>query len=94
MKDDFNTCIICRQPATDAHHLIFGSNRLLADADRLILPVCRDCHSAIHNERGRAGTKSKQLGQLLFELRQAVLYGSPEEEARDRFRKRYGKSYI
>lgn len=94
MKTDYNTCIICRGPASDEHHLIFGSNRMQADADALLLPVCRACHSAIHNERGGAGTKSKQIGQLIFELRQAVLYGSGPDEARARFRQRYGKSFI
>lgn len=92
---DYNTCIICRRRREHDHHLCFGNaNRNLSDADRLMIPVCNDCHRKIHDENGGSGNMSKQLGQLLFELRQAVMYGQPQEESRQRFRERYGKSYL
>lgn len=89
-----NECLICGKTAQHRHHLIFGSNRYLCDADRLIIPVCAECHRKIHDEKGGAGMKSKQLGQILFELKQAVMFEQPEEESRERFRKRYGKSFL
>ena len=42
-------CYICgRWGYCDTHHLIGGSNRQKSDRLGLTIPVCRDCHEAIH----------------------------------------------
>lgn len=78
-------CEICgKREATDAHHLISGTaNRQLADADKILLKLCRGCHDDIHRNSTTA-TLSKMVGQLLYE----------KEHSREEFLKRYGRSYI
>ncbi len=77
-------CIMCCKPTTDIHHLCFGrSERRLADEDGLTIPVCRECHSMIHND-ARLGHLSKILGQIAWEGK----YGDRQD-----FIRRYGKSW-
>lgn len=77
-------CLLCGKPTVDTHHLVYGrSERKLADADGLTIPVCRECHDLIHGDT-RIGNLSRVLGQIAWEGK----YGSRED-----FRKRYGKSY-
>lgn len=78
-------CLMCAKPTNDTHHLCFGrSERRLADEDGLTIPLCRECHSMIHND-ARLGHFSKILGQIAWEGK----YGSRED-----FIKRYGKSWV
>ena len=88
-----NICAICGKPKEEIHHLVFGRGlRPLADADGLTIPLCRGCHEAIH-QNGAAGSLSKIVGQILFEM-DLVKKGIPQEIAREQFRKRYGRSYL
>lgn len=46
-------CVVCEGPASDAHHLIgVGNLRGMGTktSDTLTMPVCRGCHTRIHNE--------------------------------------------
>lgn len=86
-------CIICGVPTTDKHHLLSGSNRHFADADKLIAPLCRICHTELHNNT-QATELSKICGQLLFEKNLIEKEGISGDEARERFRARYKKSYL
>lgn len=90
-----NLCIICNSPVSDIHHLVMGKGRRkLADEDGLIVPLCRLCHDEIHKNSYAANELSKICGQLAFEKHLIAMEGISEDEARERFRKRFGKSYI
>lgn len=91
-------CYYCGRPAECKHHLIFGtSGRALCDDDGIILHSCHKHHKMgkpveqIH-ENPAAANLSKMLGQLVFEVR-AVEKGHTREEAREMFRRRYGKLF-
>lgn len=93
ITDYSDYCIICGKPRTDIHHCVFGnSKRRLADVDALTMPLCRDHHEAMHNDKGMQ-VMSHIVGQLLYE-RNYCAVGSELEDAREHFRHRYGKSYL
>lgn len=86
-------CAICGKPYVEVHHLVFGrGKREKADEDGLTIPLCRDCHEKIH-KIGIAGSLSKIIGQLWYELN-LVNKGIPPAMARQMFRERYGISYL
>ena len=86
-------CAFCGTPTTEFHHLCFGgANRRLSDDDNLVLPICRECHNEIHGIP-IASKLSKMLGQAFFELNENAHKGDILN-AREKFRKRYGKSYL
>lgn len=89
------------------HHLIFGSGlRKLADEDGLILPLTNYEHNTgpinerIH-ENVAAEKLSKMLGQVAYEKEyyRSILESvdglkEGEDPAREKFRRRYGISYL
>lgn len=96
------------RPKECDHHLVYGSGlRELSDEDGLILPLCHDEHNIcrdgdrtkIIHENVAAGKLSKMLGQVAYEKEQyrktleeeGKIEGDP---ARDKFRERYGISYL
>ena len=85
-------CLLCGKPRTDIHHLVFGnSKRKLADEDGLTIPLCREHHESMHNDKAMQAM-SHILGQILYERNMcAQNYGV--EAAKESFRLRYGKSY-
>lgn len=86
-------CIICGKPKTDVHHLVFGNaKRRLADADALTMPLCRDHHEQMHNDKAMQ-VMSHIVGQLFYE-RNMCAQGLTPDEAREEFRRRYGVSYL
>ena len=91
-------CIICGSPNVEEHHLLYGiSKRRIADKDRIVLPLCQMHHdmslaASVHLNPAVA-VWSKICGQLAWEM-EAVADGATKEEARERFRKRYGRSYL
>lgn len=94
-------CAICGRPKTATHHLIFGSGlRHLADQDGIYIPICDECHTSgrfrIHDDPV-AESLSKIAGQLAWEKKHyqiQLVDGFYGDEARDAFRKRYGRSYL
>ncbi len=78
-------CYLCgRKDSLHAHHCLHGvANRKLADQDGLIVWLCVDCHTNLH-QRGWHDRELKQLAESVW----IKHYGTEEE-----FRKRYGKSY-
>ena len=47
-----NYCLICAKPKDDTHHCLKGhKQRHLAEDDGLVIPVCRQCHEAIHKHK-------------------------------------------
>ena len=91
-------CAICGQPATQEHHLIFGTNRHLAEAHGLKIPICANCHTAgliparIH-DNPMAEKLSKMLGQAIFE-REMAFRGADRDECKAIFRQEFGKTYF
>lgn len=91
-------CFFCGTPSINGeHHFIFGRNlRKLADEDGLKAHVCDRCHVAgkvlerVH-DNVIAEKLSKMLGQAVYE-RNECAKGATLDEARERFRKRYGFS--
>lgn len=93
-------CLLCGSPASDTHHCLKGvSKRHLAETDGLTIPVCRNCHDAIHRGSKALNVAVEIIGQLQWEKQFiAEKYELPfegiQEEARDAFRSRYGRSYL
>lgn len=92
-------CLFCGRPTTTGHHLCFGRGiRNLADKDGLTIPICDNCHNMgdktkrIH-DNSMAEKMSKIIGQLAYE-KHKVAEGMSEDEARESFRKRYGRSFL
>ena len=94
-------CFFCGAPVNGCeHHLLFGNAlRQLAEEDGLKVHVCNNCHTTgerlrrIH-DNPMAEKLSKMLGQALFE-RNVIANKEVEtiDEAREKFRKRYGFSF-
>lgn len=91
-------CFICRliykvgTPASDTHHVIYGTGlRELADADGLTVRLCRYHHDRLHKKH--EFDKALQIiGQKKY-IEKLMSEGMTEEDARERFRERYGKYY-
>lgn len=97
MMIDTKICEICGKPAECVHHWLFGYGvRQLADEDNITANLCHKCHNLgavrIH-DNAMAERLSKMYGQLLWEVRE-IEAGYTRKEARERFIKRYGQSYI
>lgn len=85
------------------HHLIYGTAlRKLGDKDGLVIPLTNDEHNMssrglIYQIHGNPAAEklSKLLGQVAWEKEYyRKMTGCEEDEAREEFRKRYGKSYL
>lgn len=99
-------CIICGRPTTTTHHLIEGvANRKISDKFGLICPLCDNHHNLTNNSvhlNPAMQTMGHIIGQLAYEKRYiAEKHGLPfetieeiEDEARESFRKVFGKSYL
>lgn len=93
-------CAFCGKPLNNRteHHLLFGKDRAYAEQDGIKLPVCDNCHTMgkgterIHGNI-MAEKLSRMMGQLAYE-KMKVAEGCSLEEARESFRKRYGKSFL
>lgn len=94
-----NCCFFCGTADINGeHHLLFGNNRRkLAEEDGLKVPICNRCHTMgtvagkIH-DNSMAEKLSKMLGQAIYE-RNECAKGVTLDEARKKFRKRYGLSF-
>lgn len=90
-------CLICGKPKTDDHHLLFGNTkRHLSDEDGLIVPLCREHHDFFHKTK-EGQMCSKIIGQLAYERWYLGDFGDADKAlntARQRFRERYGSSYL
>ena len=92
-------CFFCGSPNVNGeHHLLFGNGmRKPAEEDGIKADVCERCHVTgevirrIH-DNPMAELLSKMLGQALYE-RNECAKGATLDDAREKFRKRYGRSY-
>jgi len=88
--------IIDGNPSTERHHIFGGPNRKLSDEDGLWVPLTKSHHT----EDKISAHKCKEfqtllhiIGQLAYEKHQ-VADGKSEKQARECFRKRYGRSFL
>jgi hypothetical protein len=93
-------CAFCGKPLNNKteHHLLFGKDRAYAEQDGIKLPACDNCHTMGKNTDKIHGNimaekLSRIAGQLAYE-KQKVSEGFSCDEARESFRKRYGKSFL
>lgn len=91
-------CFFCGTPCGSEHHLLFGRGvRNLAEEDGLKVDACDKCHTIgkvlekVH-DNPMAEKLSKMLGQAFFE-RNECAKGATLDEAREKFRRRYGFSH-
>lgn len=86
-------CEVCGNPATETHHLIFGtSRRRRCDDDGITMELCFRCHKELHY-----GTVSQKLSKMLGQMRweqDALDDGADKYDVRNEFRERYGKSWL
>lgn len=94
-------CFFCGKPLNNkrSHHFIFGNGlRDLAEKDGLKATTCDSCHvvgkvlERVH-DNPMAEKLSKMFGQAIYE-RNECAKGATLEDARESFRKRYGRSYF
>lgn len=98
ITSDMEHCVICGSPIVAIHHAISGtSGRKLADEDGLTIPLCPKHHNMDSRESVHLcptiAKWGKMVGQLAYE-KKIVSEGHTEAEAREIFRRRYGKSYL
>ena len=92
-------CFFCGSPNTNGeHHFVFGvGKKTLAEEDGLKAHTCDRCHTMgkllerVH-DNVMAEKLSKMFGQAIFE-RNEVAKGATIDEAREKFRKRYGQCF-
>ena len=95
---DNESCFICRSAiGTETHHIFGGQpNRSHSDDDGLVIRICRRCHDEIHHGKNCKDMMDKyhKLGQTKWE----AFYGPGLRMAgidpREKFRERYGKSWL
>lgn len=91
-------CFICRliyktdTPATETHHVIYGRGlRELSDADGLTVRLCQFHHDRLHKKH-EFDMALKIIAQRKY-IENRMTEGMTEDEARERFRERYGKYF-
>ena len=97
ITDYTDYCLLCGAKREAWHHCIPGNaNRAKSDKYKLVIPLCHLCHTLCDNSvhmNPKLGLAVKIIGQLAAE-RQWVSEGMTLEEARDKWRKEFGKSFI
>lgn len=83
-------------PNVERHHCIGGSNRQLADEDGLWVPLTQE-----HHRTGKVSAHKCKEVRVLLEIvaqlsyeKKLVAEGKSEVDAREIFRKRYGRSFL
>lgn len=91
-----SNCVVCGKPNAQVHHLIEGTaNRRLSDEDELVIPLCQEHHIGKYSVHmcKPVSVFAHISGQLAYE-RDKCAEGMTVEEARESFRRRYGRSYL
>ena len=66
LTKDLTKCYICGKQKQEIHEIYEGAKRIASMKWGCCLPVCRDCHRKLHNNREFA-LKYKKLCQIQFE---------------------------
>jgi len=89
--------MISGEPNVHRHHIFEGvANRKLSDEDGLWVPLTPAHHQgkmSVHMNKEMSALMHI-IGQLAYEKHIIAETNVSEEEARELFRKRYGKSYL
>ena len=80
---NLNNCFICGRPKDDIHEIFGGANRQRSMIYGLYIPLCRWCHSRIHNNSDLMDMLHRKA-QLEFE----------KNHTRDEFIQIIGKNYL
>lgn len=89
-----DSCVVCGSLNAEIHHCVFGTaGRQKSENLGLTIPLCRKCHEELHTKSKVASTFSKIIGQLAFEKAECEK-GVSSADAREHFRKAFGKSYL
>lgn len=84
-------------PCVERHHIFGGPNRKKADEDGLWVPLTYAHHQgnmSVHNNKEMKALMHI-IGQLAYEMELlSTGKAKTKEEAREMFRRRYGKSYL
>lgn len=82
-------------PNVQRHHIFGGPNRDLSDQDGLWVPLTLEHHEGKNGVHMNKEMKVLMhiIGQLGWE-KHCIANGETEENARELFRKRYGRSYL
>ena len=103
LTDDLEHCILCGRDPVQFHHIFGGPDRDKATNDDMIIPLCWDCHRKLHVEpsqqtRYRFMREAQDRWELAYIESHSngsiQSYVDASHNARDEFRKRYGKSYL
>jgi hypothetical protein len=55
-------CVLCQRDATDAHHWLIGRRHKSVRWNLInIIPLCRECHVAVHDGRSACGLMLDRL---------------------------------
>ena len=65
LTDNLEHCFLCHNPKNDIHEIFGGSNRQTSIKYGLCIPLCRMCHSRLHNDTKYA-LYLKKIGQKSF----------------------------
>ena len=101
IQDD-EECFLChyRGGGLQKHHCIPGTaNRSVSDRDGLWVWLCPACHTmgkkAVHSAGGAERLKwLRKIAQVCWMEEYVHQHGGKEKAALERFRTRYGKSYL
>ena len=83
ITDNLDFCIECGRPREHMHHCLYGNKHKQCDEDRLIVPLCVNCHILLHNDN-KLSLKYKQMAQVVYE----------NKHSHEEYMKRYGKNYL
>lgn len=98
ITDYMNMCLICGSTQNiHKHHLCMGNaNRQKSEDYLLYIPLCAKHHNmsdmSVHHNK-EMNVMSRIIGQLAFE-KQYCAFGYTYEEAREKFIKEFGKSFL
>jgi putative salt-induced outer membrane protein YdiY len=97
--DKQGRCFICgRYCNTETHHIFGASDRDWAEKYGLKVELCYEHHQGTNGVHGKNGKKLQeylhQTGQETFEEWAMKRYSLTAEEARDKFRQEFRKSYL
>ena len=96
--------ILNGSPNIERHHIFGASNRDKASEDGLWVPLTQENHT--EGPMPKCGNRCDvhhcpnmmqllhMVGQLAYEKKIITEYGLDEETAREKFRERYGESYL
>lgn len=89
--------IISGEPNVERHHIFGGPNRKKSDDDGLWVPLTYAHHQGKMSVHGNYEMKVLMhiIGQLAYELEMlSTGKAKSKDEAKEMFRRRYGKSYL